>query len=100
MHKVRTSTYLLWGHSSIHNKGIGVILPPKARYPGVLRDGGSSWDLIRSPGLGPRLEVLGCEWSLGVPCQGQPGSPARRVLAQHQQVALCRPGAALSSRGA
>lgn len=81
-----------------------MILPPKARSPGVLRDGGSSWGLIRSPGLGPRLEVLGCEWSLGVPCRGQHGSPARRVLTQHQQVALCPPcdgpGAALNSRGA
>lgn len=67
VHKVRTSTYLLWGHSSVQNKDIEVILPPKARYPGVLRDGGSSWGLIRCPGLGPRLEVLGCDGAWGCP---------------------------------
>ena len=30
---------MLWEHSSIQDKGIGVILPPKARFPRVHRDG-------------------------------------------------------------
>ena len=40
VHEVRTPTYMLWEQSSIQDKGTGVILPPKARFPRVHRDGG------------------------------------------------------------
>lgn len=37
---------------------------------------GERLGLIRSLGCGPRHRAVGCEWSLGVPSQGQPSSPA------------------------